>query len=252
MTVSLTRTSASHPAPAGRHAVTAPFRTTPRSGWAPATARSGSNSGHEAGAAPGGSHAIDRHKAKVADQLGGAPGRRAQHHLIGRPDLQQLAAVQDREPVRERLRVGQFVRDQHGRHVARDHQRDHQVSQGAAQVRVQAGVGLVEEQRVAAGEQQAAESDSVRLPSGQPGRHHRQQLADPEHPGQLGQLPRFGRDGRTPGWRVRTGAGTSRDPGAAARPGAATAAPRPAAARWTSAPGRRAPLGRAAVRRGPR
>ncbi len=134
-----------------------------------------------------------RHKAKVADQLRRPVRRRPQHHLIRRAFLQQLTAVQDREPVGEGLRVRELVRDQYGGHPTCGHQPGDQVRQRAAQAGVQAGERLVEQQGVAGRKQQAAERHSVPLSARQPGRHGAQQPAQAQHAGHLGQLRLTGR-----------------------------------------------------------
>lgn len=111
------------------------------------------------------------HESCVPDKLGHPPRGWPANHLGWRPDLQQLALVEHRQPVRERLRFGQFVRHQYGRGTTLLDQRDHQLSQVAAEAGVQAGVGLVEQQRVAASQQQPPERDPVRLPARQSGWH---------------------------------------------------------------------------------
>ena len=136
---------------------------------------------------------LHRHKAKVADQFRRPARRRAEHHLVRRAVLQQLTAVQYREPVGEGLRVRELVRDQYGGHRTRGHQPGDQVGQPAAQAGVQAGERLVEQQGVAGREQQAAERHPVPLPAREPGRHGVQQPAQAQHAGHLGQLRLAGR-----------------------------------------------------------
>ncbi len=80
------------------------------------------------------------------------------------------------------------MRNEDRRHGAHGDERDDQIGERPAQAGVQAGVRLVEEQRVAVREQQAPERHPVRLAAGQPGGHGREQLADAEHPGQLVQF----------------------------------------------------------------
>ena len=122
----------------------------------------------------------------------------------------------------------------------------HQRGEGAAQGGVERRERLVEQQRVAVREQQAAERHPVPLAAGQPGGHRREQPVDPERGGDLGQLdarrptppagpsrPRVGQVGADRQVREQP-----RDPAAAARPAAPTAAPRPRASRWRSAPAR--------------
>jgi len=96
-----------------------------------------------------------RHETEVADQLRHPPRRGPQHDLIGFADLEQFAAIEHGQAVGEGLGVGELVSDQHGGHGPLRHQGTHQVGEGPAQAGVQSGVGLVEQQGVAVGEQQA-------------------------------------------------------------------------------------------------
>ncbi len=102
--------------------------------------------------------------------------------------MQQLAAVENRKPVGERLRIGQLVRHQDGRHLPLVDQPDHQVGEHPPQGGVQPAVGLIQQQRLAVREQQPPESHPVRLPAGQPRGHRRQQSPDPQRVGKLSQL----------------------------------------------------------------
>jgi hypothetical protein len=100
--------------------------------------------------------------------------------------LEDLAAVEDGQPAGEGLGVGQVVGDQDRRHGLLRHQGAHQGGQAPPQAGVQPGEGLVEQQGVAAGEQQAAQRDPVGLAAGQPRGHRGQQPSDAQRFGQGG------------------------------------------------------------------
>ena len=67
------------------------------------------------------------------------------------------------QAVGEGLGIGEFVGDEDGGDGPVHDQKANQVGERAAQARVQARVGLVEEQRVAVGKEQAAERHPVCL-----------------------------------------------------------------------------------------
>ncbi len=178
-----------------------------------------------------------RHETQVADQFGDpAAGRPPDHRRRPpQPAAAPLLASSTGDPVGERLRLGQFVRDEDDGDVPVRGQRAHQVRQYPPQPGVQAGVGLVEQQRLAPGEQQAAQRGPVGLPAGQRRGPGGQQPVDAQRrrrPARCGPGPASARRRRTA--RLcpdRRGAGTAPGPGGAGRPAAATAGPRGAAAR---------------------
>ena len=104
--------------PAGRQDWTRPASTSPRSGLGPR--------GHPLRVHPGHGAVAGRraqgHEAPVADQFGHPAAGRPGDHLGGEPSCRIWPAVQHREPVGERLRGGQLVRDQDGGHLARGDQ----------------------------------------------------------------------------------------------------------------------------------
>ena len=182
-----------------------PVRTTPWSGWARHDPFR-MHSRHDPGARR---RAPARHKAQVADQLGHARDPGAATTSSGVPvwrscprsrtasrSAKACAAPARGRPARPAPRV---------RHLPAD-----QVGEVAAQAGVQAGVGLVEEQRVAAGEQQAAERDPVRLAAGQPGRASSSSPPRPSSPAISAISGRCPPRARRTGSAAPTGAGTGR------------------------------------------
>ncbi len=66
----------------------------------------------------------DSGEAQVTHQLCDSGGDRPQHDLVRVTELQHCAPVDDSHPARERLGVGEFVRDEYRGHAGLGHQPD--------------------------------------------------------------------------------------------------------------------------------